>query len=195
MHSNDIKRARAVRRYSSLLKRGLPIPLELNRFIGKLRDNTLGELPEDILKERGIFNPRNDDSLRALANSENPIDMAQTSRQIDAIINQPTTQINYPQDKSYFLHRPFILNSGDLIPLLPMNINRKYLFVQAALANTANLYMLFYEIADSGNLIVKTDAVILNAGAVFEMDSIIPINAISFHNPSLTTVSGVAIIG
>ena len=195
MHTNDIKRARAIRRYNSLIKRGLPIPIELNRFMGKFNGNGLGELPEDILKERGIFNPRNDDSLRALANSETPVDMAQSSRQIDAIINQQTTQINYPQDKSYFLHRPFILNSGDLIPLLPMNINRKYLFVQAALANAANLYMLFYEITDSGNLIVKSDAVVLNAGAVFEMDSIIPINAISFHNPSLLTISGIAIIG
>ena len=101
MFNIDIKRARAVRRYNSLFRRGLPIPDNLIQFMGKfqrqqlgdaLLPHQLGELPEDILKERGIFNPRNDDSLRALVNSENPIDMAQSSRQIEAIINQPSAQ-------------------------------------------------------------------------------------------------------
>ena len=145
----------------------------------RLTDDRNEKFPYDLYNR----NYRNNGNI---ANIDNP-----TFTEIERGGYAP--KLKYKKDRIQIKTKPFSVASGEVMTILSENLNREYLFIQSALTNTTNMSLLFYSLDSTGELTVKPDAVIMNAGAVYEFDSRIPVNPISIHNPTLVTISGMII--
>lgn len=96
------------------------------------------------------------------------------------------TRVQFKKDRFELKVKPFTLNAGDVINILPRDDLRDYLEIQSDGANTTSLYMLFYTRDDVLITALYADAYGLTAGAKKLFENKVPINAISLHNPSAT---------
>ena len=147
---------------------------------------TLGENEQNLMQDRNseypydLLNP-NFKNNGNIANLQNP-----SFEQIERG-NYDKGQHLLP-DRVEVKMRPFTLNAGDIVNIMPRNLKRNFIEIQSDVSNTVPLYVLFYARDDTLITTIINDAYSIPIGGKKLFENRIPINSVSFHNASAVAV-------